>query len=117
VLRSTWAFIGVLACAYGCGGKAASEQKSAGGEIVMSVTANGFEPDQLTVKRGEPVKLLITRKTDETCAKEILVDEYGVRAELPLNVPVRVGFTPTKGGTLRYGCAMDKMVGGVLTVQ
>jgi plastocyanin domain-containing protein len=113
------AILGVMACTQqACGGgESALAQKTGSGEIVMSVTEKGFEPDQLTVQRGTPVKLLITRKTDQTCAKQIVVDEYAVRADLPLNVAVHVAFTPTKSGTLRYGCAMDKMVGGVLTVQ
>lgn len=86
-------------------------------EIALKLTEQGFEPADFTVKKGEPLKLVITRTTDVTCAKQIVVDEYAVRAELPLNKPVTVSFTPTKTGALRYGCAMDKMVGGVITVQ
>lgn len=107
----------IAACGGSAAGSAPPAVALAPGEIAMSVTEAGFEPSQLTVKRGEPVKLVITRKTDATCAKEIVVDEYGVKAELPLNTPVRVTFTPTKAGTLKYGCAMDKMVHGVLTVN
>jgi plastocyanin domain-containing protein len=36
---------------------------------------------------------------------------------LPLNKAVAVSFTPTKSGELRYGCAMDKMVGGVFVIE
>ena len=109
--------VALAACGGSAAGSAPPAVALAPGEIAMSVTEAGFEPSQLTVKRGEPVKLVITRKTDATCAKEIVVDEYGVKAELPLNTPVRVTFTPTKTGTLKYGCAMDKMVHGVLTVN
>jgi plastocyanin domain-containing protein len=74
-------------------------------------------PDHLKVKKGQAVKLMITRKTDQTCAKEIVIDEYNVKAELPLNKAVAVTFTPTKSGELKYGCGMNKMVSGVLTVE
>jgi plastocyanin domain-containing protein len=109
----------LLLSALACGPKSAAgaEAKSVHGEIALKVTEQGFEPADFTVKKGEPLKLVITRVTDATCAKEIVVDEYGVRAELPLDKPVVVSFTPTKAGTLRYGCGMDKMVSGVLTVQ
>jgi hypothetical protein len=30
---------------------------------------------------------------------------------------VEVPFTPTKSGELKHGCAMGKMVGGVLSVE
>jgi len=106
--------MGAVACSSAA---SAGNPPLAAGEIAMSVTEAGFEPSSLTVKRGEPVRLVITRKTDATCAKDIVVDEYAVHTPLPLNKPVRVTFTPTKSGTLRYGCAMDKMVSGVITVQ
>jgi plastocyanin domain-containing protein len=109
----------LLVCALACGQSSAAgaEAKAVSGEIALKLTEQGFEPADFTVKKGEPIKLLITRTTDVTCAKEIVVDEYAIRTELPLNKPVVVSFTPSKTGALRYGCAMDKMVGGVITVQ
>jgi plastocyanin domain-containing protein len=107
-----------LVLTVGCGSAGANAAPALKpGEVAMAVTEAGFEPDQLSVKRGEPLRLVITRKTDVTCAKEIVVDEYKVRAALPLNVPVRVSFTPTAAGTLRFGCGMDKMISGVITVK
>jgi plastocyanin domain-containing protein len=87
------------------------------GAVQMSVTSAGFEPQNIKVKKGVKTVLVITRKTDETCAKEIVIDEYKINTKLPLNKPVTVSFTPTKSGELHYGCAMDKMVGGVVTVE
>jgi plastocyanin len=91
--------------------------QATGGVVEMSVTDSGFEPDEVPVKKGQPVKLVITRKTDATCAKDIVIPEQGIRQALPLNKPVEVTFTPTKSGELKYGCAMNQMVGGVLVVQ
>jgi cupredoxin-like protein len=34
--------------------------------IELKVTAKGFEPDQVHVKKGEALKLLVTRTTDQT---------------------------------------------------
>ncbi len=85
--------------------------------IVLSVTDDGFEPTPVAVKANQPVMLMITRKTDKTCAKEIVVPDYKIEKTLPLNQMVEVSFTPTKTGELVYGCAMGQMVKGVLTVQ
>lgn len=85
--------------------------------IEMTVTEKGFEPATATVKKGEPVTLVITRKTDSTCAKEIVIDEHAINSKLPLNKAVKVTFTPKKSGQLKYGCSMGKMIGGVLTVE
>jgi plastocyanin domain-containing protein len=98
----------------GCADKAAQARS---GTIAMSVTEDGFEPADIKLKKGAPVKLTITRKTEKTCAKEIVIDEYKIHTMLPLNTAVAVSFTPTKSGQLRYGCAMDKMVGGVFSIE
>jgi plastocyanin domain-containing protein len=84
--------------------------------IDLAVTEKGFEPDKIEVKKGEPVHLVVTRKTDATCATELVIQDQGVRKELPLNKPVSVDFTPQKSGEVRYACGMG-MIGGVLLVQ
>jgi plastocyanin domain-containing protein len=99
-----------------CTGSDAAKAEPANNEVSMVITDKGFEPQNLTVKQGQPVKLTITRKTNSTCATEIVIDEYQLNVKLPLNTPVTVTFTPTKSGTLKYGCAMNKMIGGVIKV-
>ena len=85
--------------------------------VQIAVTENGFEPTPVTLKKGEPVKLVITRKTDRTCAKAVVFDEPKLKKELPLDQPVEISFTPVKSGDLTYGCAMGKMLSAVLHVD
>jgi plastocyanin domain-containing protein len=85
--------------------------------IAMEVTGDGFVPANVTVKAGQPVTLVITRKTDETCATDILIEGTDIKTPLPLNKPVEVAWTPAKAGKVKFGCAMDMMVGGVLLVE
>ncbi len=85
--------------------------------VALTVTEQGYEPSPVTLKKGEPVKLVVTRKTDHTCATEVVMEEHGVNTPLPLNTPVEIQFTPSKSGELRYGCAMGKMISGVFLVE
>ncbi|MFE8601681.1 cupredoxin domain-containing protein [Archangium violaceum] len=85
--------------------------------IALSVTEKGYEPSPITLKQGEPVKLVMTRTTDHTCATEIVLEDYNINTPLPLNQPVEVAFTPNKTGKLVYGCAMGKMISGVFMVE
>ena len=96
---------------------AAKDAKKAGQTVEMKVTDKGFEPANVAVKKGQPLTLVITRTTEKTCATDIVIDDYGIKTALPLNEAVKVSFTPKKAGQLKYGCAMNKMVGGVLSVQ
>jgi len=107
--------LGLLAA--GCSGGAKSEAQIADGPVAMEVTEAGFVPANVKVKKGKPVELLITRKTDATCAKEIVIDEPKVNTPLPLGKQVRVSFTPTQSGALKFGCAMDKMISGIISVE
>ena len=89
----------------------------ADGKVVISVTEKGFEPTPIQVAKGVPLTLVVTRKTDETCATELTIPEYKIDQKLPLNQPVEITFTPSKAGELVYGCAMDHMISGVLQVR
>ncbi|HYJ33154.1 MAG TPA: cupredoxin domain-containing protein [Candidatus Binatia bacterium] len=84
--------------------------------VKVSVTDAGFVPSELKVKNGVPVVLLVTRTTDETCAKEIVIPDQHIRRALPLNQPVAITFTPEKRGAIKYACGME-MVSGTLRVQ
>jgi plastocyanin domain-containing protein len=93
-----------------------STPKAGGQEVAIRVTENGFEPERVTVKAGSPVTLLVTRETDQTCAKELVLPEHQIDRQLPLNQTVAITFTPTKAGELTYACGMD-MLHGTVVVQ
>jgi plastocyanin domain-containing protein len=85
-------------------------------EVQVTVTSAGFEPAEIKAKKGEPLRLVITRKTEKTCATEVVIKDLGVNQKLPLNEAVTVDITPKKDGQLRYACSMD-MIAGVITVE
>ncbi len=91
------------------------EQKP-GEPVKITVTKNGYEPWKVRAWKGVPLTLVVTRTTDETCATEVVLPEYGIDRKLPLNEPVAITFTPTREGELRYSCAM-KMFQGVIDVR
>ena len=85
----------------------------------IDVTEQGFEPADLAVPAGKPVTLVFDRKTDQTCAKQIVLDAGDgtkIQKDLPLNTPVEVAMTFPKAGKLSYACSMD-MMKGTITVQ
>jgi plastocyanin domain-containing protein len=84
--------------------------------IEMKVTAKGFEPSRIEVKKGEPLHLVVTRKIDATCAKELVIKDRDLRKKLPLDQPVSFDFTPDKTGEMTYVCGMG-MISGLLVVQ
>ena len=86
--------------------------------VDIAVTENGFEPATVSVPAGQPVILVFTRKTDKTCAKEVVlqIDDNKIEKPLPLDQPVEVAVTFPKAGELEYACGMD-MIRGVIRVE
>jgi len=104
--------IGSIAAVAGC-----QKSSPAGPQTVkVAVTDAGFVPAEVDVRSGQPVVLLVTRTTDETCAKEIVIADEHIRRALPLNREVAIAFTPEKKGEIRYVCGMG-MVAGTMRVE
>lgn len=99
--------LAVLALA-GCAG--ASGPK----EVRVSVTENGFEPALVSVQKGSPATLIITRKVEATCATSAIFTETGRKYELPLNEEVRIELPTESAMTLHYACSMDMYKGEVV---
>ena len=72
-----------------------------------------------SVPVGKPVTLVFERKTEQTCAKQVVLtmdDGKRIEKALPMNAPVEIATTFPKAGKLGYACGMD-MIKGTITVQ
>ena len=94
-----------------------ARQEAPGPKTVrVSVTQQGFEPSRIEATRGEMLTLVVTRQTDDTCAKEIVFNRGEIRRDLPLHQPVTVQFVPAAAGEYRFSCAMG-MYGGIIVAK
>lgn len=82
--------------------------------VEIQVTKEGFVPASTKVKAGKPVTLVVTRKVQRTCATEIVIKNYGIDQELPLDKTVEVTLTPKEPGAIRFACAMDMIAGELI---
>ena len=77
-----------------------------------------YTPDHISLKKGEPVKLLI-RSADVTHG--FAIDEFDIAREIPTGPPVEIQFTPDKAGTFTFYCVVrcghdHRHMHGTLTV-
>jgi plastocyanin domain-containing protein len=95
-----------------------AKAKKGAEKLDVAITDKGFEPDKLEVKKGQPVEIVFTRKTDQTCIKEVILDTGTTKIQkpLPLNKPVVIKTKFTKAGDLKYVCNMN-MYSGTVKVQ
>lgn len=82
----------------------------------IEITAQGYKPENLKLRRGVPARVTFVRTTEATCVKEIVLPDLNFRRVLPLNQPVVVSFTPRKRGSFTFVCGMN-MMSGQLIVQ
>jgi len=70
----------------------------------ISMTAHrfAFEPNEITVKKGEPV-ILVIRSQD--VSHGLVIEDLGVRTEVTKGASTEVKFDPESAGTFEGKCA------------
>ncbi|HET6438922.1 MAG TPA: cupredoxin domain-containing protein [Anaeromyxobacter sp.] len=90
----------------------------AGRRVDIKVTPDGFQPQEVQLKKGERVTLVFTRVTDDTCITAIDIPaEHVSKLELPLDKPISVTITPASVGTEEFHCSEMGMGDGRLIVS
>jgi plastocyanin domain-containing protein len=76
----------------------------------------GYEPAQVRVRAGAPVRLVFDRQEDSSCSEELVIPDFGIRRFLPAFSRTAVEFTPTEPGSHEFTCGMG-MLRGRVTVE
>jgi plastocyanin domain-containing protein len=88
-----------------------------GGIQEVTVTVDGgYEPSQIAVQSGQPVRLNFHRKDASSCLEEVRFPDFHIAQELPLNQTTAIEFTPDKPGKYEFTCGMN-MFRGVIEVE
>ena len=97
-----------LAAALGsCGGP------TAGPTVAITVDDDGFSPATVHARRGRPLTLIVTRRSDETCADSAIFGPQR-RIALPMNRPVEIPVPTGRDTTIRYTCPMNMFKGRIV---
>ena len=78
--------------------------------VKMSQKTNGYNPSKFTIKKGVPVKWIVTSESIYSCASSIVSQQLGIRTSLKLGENI-FEFTPTQVGTIRFSCSMGMYTG------
>jgi len=84
------------------------------GRVKIKVENDGYHPVAVQVKQGEEVTLEFTRVSTSPCGERVMVPDFGIDKELPLNKPVDINITPKATGTLAFMCGMKMMKGSII---
>jgi plastocyanin domain-containing protein len=95
--------------------KPKSRQATTQGEIqeVTITVDGGYDPSQILVRVGQPVRLNFYRKDANSCLEEVRLPDFHITRELPLNRVTPIEFTPDQPGTYTFTCGMNMFRGEI----
>lgn len=81
----------------------------------ISVTASGYSPNYIRVKKGLPVTLTLKSIDTYSCASAFRIPSLGIARDLAANETQIITFTPQETGRIPFTCVMG-MYRGVIEV-
>jgi len=82
--------------------------------VTVILSDKGYQPDTFSLRQGIPARVTFVRRVEGTCGNEVVLPDYNIKRELPLNQPVVVEFTPTRTGEFKFACGMDMLRGEII---
>ncbi|HCU71172.1 MAG TPA: hypothetical protein DIC35_05490 [Candidatus Moranbacteria bacterium] len=84
--------------------------------VSMKQISNGYSPNKFTIKKGVPVKWVITSQEPYSCASSLVIPKMGISKKLTLGENI-IEFTPAEVGTLKFSCSMGMYTGAFNVVD
>lgn len=83
---------------------------------VIRVVADGkgYTPDTIKIKRGTPSVVEFVLKTNETCARDLVIPDLKVEKRLVVDKPLRVEVPSDEARTYDFECAMEMYTGTIV---
>lgn len=81
----------------------------------VDITVNGgYSPEVISIPKGKTTKLNFIRTDPTDCLGEVVLGDFKIRKELPINQKVTVSITPQKAGEYVYACSMNMYHGKII---
>lgn len=83
------------------------------GEVNITVSG-GYSPEVISIPVGKTTKITFLRTDPTECLSEVVLPDFRIKRELPLNQKVTVEITPEKEGEYGYACGMNMYHGKIV---
>lgn len=74
----------------------------------------GYSPEVISIPKGKTTRINFIRTDPTDCLSEVVLGDFKIRRELPLNQKVTVEITPQKTGEFGYSCGMGMYHGKIM---
>jgi len=90
------------------------EKEVAVSDSVDIIVEGGYNPEVISIPKGKLTKINFKRLDPTDCLGEVVLGDFKIRRELPLNKSVSIEITPQKSGEFVYSCGMNMYHGKII---
>ncbi len=83
-------------------------------DSVEIIVNGGYSPEVISIPKGKTTKITFIRHNSNSCLEEVVLGDFKIRKQLPLNKPVMVEVTPQEAGEFGYSCGMGMFHGKIV---
>ncbi|MDO8557421.1 MAG: cupredoxin domain-containing protein [Candidatus Jorgensenbacteria bacterium] len=91
-----------------------TKETIANGPSIDIRVEGGYSPESITIPVGKTTILNFTRTDPTSCLEEVVLSDFRIRRQLPLNQKVPIAITPQKTGEFTYSCGMNMYHGKIM---
>lgn len=84
---------------------------------VEIVVEGGYTPESISIPKGKTSKIVFFRKDPNSCLEEVVLGDFKIRRQLPLNQKVAIEITPQQSGEFKYSCGMGMYHGTIIVTN
>ena len=90
---------------------AAARAGAAGRQEILITVKGGYDPAEIRVKAGKPVRLIFDRQETSSCSEEVVLADFGIRQFLPAHERTAVDLPAPAAGQYEITCGMSMLHG------
>jgi plastocyanin domain-containing protein len=106
--------VGILWFFFGPRAAATAKQDSGGVQRIDVLVQGGYTPDRIEVVAGRPVQLNFMRRETNPCSEQVILPDFGIVQNLPMDQSTPVILTPKRPGEYPFHCAMNMLRGRLI---
>lgn len=82
-------------------------------EIDITVSG-GYSPEVISIPKGKTTKINFIRTDPTDCLEDVVLGDFKIRKNLPLNQKVTIELKPEKSGEFKFTCGMNMYHGRIV---
>lgn len=108
IIWLNWHFFGAMRS------RATATAGSSGMQEVLVTVRGGYDPAEIVVAAGKPVRLIFDRQETSSCSEEVVLADFGIRAFLPAHERTAVDIGAPAKGRYAITCGMSMLHGTLI---